>query len=99
MKKITYSPHLEFRLKVRGISKLLPKRIFQTAKEHYFDTLTRKNIAVKKARYKNKFREIAVIYEELGSQIILITVHPLKTFQKKRRIKSKRWQKILKEKG
>ncbi len=94
MSKIMYSAHLEFRLKIRSIPRLLPKQIFQISKEHYFDTQTRKNIAIKKVRYKNKVREVAVIYEKVGGHIILITIHPLKILQKEHRIKSKRWQKI-----
>lgn len=94
MPKIIYSSHLEFRLKLRGIPKSLPKRIFQTSRECYLDTQTGKSIAVKKVKYKNKVREMAVIYGKVGSQIILITIHPLKVLQKTRRIKSRRWQKI-----
>jgi len=94
MRKIVYSPHLIFRLKLREIPYFLPRRIYQTSKERYFDTETQKKIAVGKARYKNKLREMAVIYEEMNDQIILITVHPLKKYQKLNRIKSGRWQKL-----
>lgn len=94
MKKIVYSSHLLFRLELREISYLLPKRIYQTSKEHYFDKETFKKVAVKKVKFKEKLREIAVIYEEIDSEINLITIHPLKKYQKISRIKSKRWQKI-----
>jgi hypothetical protein len=94
MKKIVYSPHLIFRLKLREIPYFLPRKIYQTSKEHYFDTETQKKIAVGKTRYKNKLREMAVIYEEMNDQIILITIHPLKKYQKLNRIKLGRWQKL-----
>jgi hypothetical protein len=94
MKKIVYSPHLIFRLKLREIPYFLPRKIYQTSKEHYFDTETQKKIAVVKTRYKNKLREMAVIYEEMNDQIILITIHPLKKYQKLNRIKLGRWQKL-----
>lgn len=74
--KIIYSAHLEFRLKIRNISRLLPKRIFQTSKEHYFDTETGKSVAVISVKYKGKVREIAVMYEQVDSQITLATIHP-----------------------
>jgi biotin synthase-related radical SAM superfamily protein len=95
MKKIIYSPHLIFRLKWREIPYNLPREIYQTSKEHYFDRGTLKRVAIKKIKFKNKLREIALIYEEINNQINLITIHPLKKYQKISRIKSGRWQKIL----
>jgi len=41
-----------------------------------------------------KLREMAVIYEEINNQINLITIHPLKNYQKLSRIKLGRWQKL-----
>lgn len=95
MKKIIYSFHLLFRLKFREIPYFLPKKIYQDAKEHYFDKETFKRIAVKKIKFKNKSREMAVIYEEKDNRINLITIHPLKKHQKISRVKSGRWQRIL----
>ena len=94
MKKIVYSSHLRLRLKLREIPYLLPKEIYQTSKEHYFDKETLKKVAIKKVKFKEKFREMAVIYEEINNQINLITIHPLKDYQKISRIKSGRWQKL-----
>ena len=64
MKKIVYSSHLILRLKLREIPYLLPKKIYQTSKEHYFDKETLKKVAVKKVRFKKKIREMVVIYED-----------------------------------
>ncbi len=72
----------------------LPKKIYQISSEHYFDKETGKKVAVKKVKYKNKLREMVVIYEEINDQINLITIHPLKNYQKISRIKSGRGQKI-----
>ncbi|MEK7202823.1 MAG: hypothetical protein AAB653_00700 [Patescibacteria group bacterium] len=94
MKKIIYSSHLIFRLKLREIPYALPKEIYQTAKEQYFDKETFKRIAIKKVKFKNKLREMAIIYEEINDQINLITIHPLKDYQKISRTKSGRWQKL-----
>lgn len=94
MKKIVYSPHLILRSKLREISYFLPRKIYQTSKEHYFDKETLKKVAVKKVKFKKKIREMAVIYEEVDNQVNLITIHPLKNYQKINRIKSGRWQKI-----
>ena len=94
MKKIVYSPHLLLRLKLREIPYPLPKEIYQTSKEHYFDRETLKKVAVKRVKYKNKLREMAVVYEEINNQINLITIHPLKDYQKISRINSGRWRKL-----
>ena len=94
MKKIVYSSHLRLRLKLREIPYLLPKEIYQTSKEHYFDKETLKKVAINRVKFKEKLREMAVIYEEINNQINLITIHPLKKYQKISRIKSGRWQKI-----
>ena len=94
MKEVIYSSHLIFRLKLREIPYFLPKEIYEASNERYFDRETFKNIAVKRVEFKKKFREIAVVYEEINNQINLITIHPLKIYQKIKRIKSGRWQKL-----
>ena len=86
MEKIVYSSHLILRLKLRKIPYNLPKIICQTSKEHYFDKETFKKIAVKKVKFKNKLRGMAVVYKEINNQINLITIHPLKDYQKISRI-------------
>jgi hypothetical protein len=62
MVKIVYSKHLILRLKLREIPHNLPGKIYKLSKEHYFDVNTQKKIAVGKTLYKNKLREMAVIY-------------------------------------
>ena len=96
MKSVIYSSHLLFRLSFRGIPRTLPKRIFETSKERYFDTETLKFIAVKILKYKGKVREMALIYEEDNEKVVLISIHPLKILQKSNRIKSGRWTKYEK---
>lgn len=94
MKRISYTQHLELRLKIREIPYNLPEEIYEQADERYFDTVTKKLIAVSSASYKNKVREFAVVYEESEQGVRIITIHPLKTYQKFSRIQSKRWQKL-----
>lgn len=94
MRKIVYSPHLAFRLKFREIPHELPKIIYLTSKEHYFDKDTFKKVAVKNVQFKTETREMAVIYEDANGQVNLITVHPLKKYQKYNRVKSGRWVKL-----
>ena len=90
---IIYTPHLKFRLKVRNIPSYLPKRIFKEAKEHYYDTLTQHYVAVHNFKFHNKMREFALTYDKKEEMIEIITVHPLKSYQKIARINSGRWQK------
>lgn len=94
MQEIIYTQHLKLRLSLREIPYSLPKKIYQTSKQRYFDKETFKKVAIKKVKFKNKLREMAVIYEEINNQINLITIHPLKNYQKISRIKSGRWQKL-----
>lgn len=79
---------------MRGIPYELPKEIYLTAEEHYYDTETGRRVAVKKVKFKNRLREMAVIYDIRDERVDLITVHPLKNSQKANRIKSRRWQKL-----
>ena len=94
MEKIFYSNHLKFRLGIRKIPYNLPREIYLSAKEHYFDSQTLKLIAIKKIEFKGKAREMAVTYKKQDGSVRLITIHPLKTFQKTNRIQSGRWQKL-----
>ena len=94
MKEIHYTEHLNLRLKLREIPYNLPRKIYREAKERYFDNETKKIIAIKEIKYKNRTKEIALIYEETLTKVNLITIHPLKVYQKLGRIKSGRWQKL-----
>jgi hypothetical protein len=94
MKRVSYTPHLELRLRIREIPRDLLRKIYERAEERYLDNATGKFIAVSAAKYKDKLREFAVIYEEEGEEIRIITIHPLKPYQKFSRLQSKRWQKL-----
>lgn len=94
MKEAVYSSHLELRLKLRSIHYELPKIIYKTSSERYFDTITKLSIAVDKAAYKGKIRDVAVVYKDSTKEAMLITIHPLKLHQKNSRIKSGRWKKV-----
>jgi len=93
MEEIHYTEHLRLRLKVRDIPKELPRKILSEADERYWDTKTYKWIALKKVKYKNKEREFIVVYEKTAEIINLVTVHPIKVYQKYHRIKTGRWRK------
>ena len=69
MKEIYYTPHLELRLRLRSINHNIPKRIYLEAQERYYDVATQKLIAVKRLKYKEKVRELAVTYEEWENEV------------------------------
>ena len=94
VKKIVYTSHLEFRLKIRNIPYDLPKKIFQEAREHYHDTATGHCVAIDRCEFEGKVRDMAVTYDSKRYAVEIITVHPLKPYQKHSRINSGRWKKI-----
>lgn len=91
---IIYTSHLEFRLKIRNIPYDLPRKIFQQAKEHYYDNLTKHYIAMYKIEFEDKSKEFALTYDKKGDSVGIITVHPIKLYQKLSRINSGRWKMI-----
>ena len=91
---IIYTAHLKFRLKVRNIPTPLPKRVFKEAKEHYYDNSTGHYVAIHKLNFNDKIRDFAVTYDKKDDIMEIITIHPLKTYQKIARINSGRWQKL-----
>jgi len=91
---IIYTSHLEFRLKMRDIPHDLPRKIFQHAKEHYYDNLTRHYIAVHQVRSEGGIREMALTYDKEKDLVEIITLHPIKPYQKISRINSGRWIKL-----
>lgn len=88
---VQYADHLRLRLALRKIPEQLPRKIYQRAKEQFFDTVTHHCVRVDRARYAGKLREMAVSFEETEKAILLITIHPLKARQKTNRIHSGRW--------
>ena len=94
MKKIIYTPHLEFRLEKRGVSSDIPGKIYQNSVEKYYDSYTDHKIAVDSLDYCGRERDVMIAYDEFEDRIEIVTVHPLKWMQKQQRIRSKRWTRI-----
>jgi hypothetical protein len=76
---------------LRQVPEQLPRRIYYRAKERFFDAVTHHGVAVARARYAGKIREMAVSFEDNGETVTLITIHPLKERQKTNRINARRW--------
>ena len=78
---------------MRNIPYDLPHRIFKEGKEHYYDTYTKHFVILCKIEFEGKLREMALTYDRKKDLIELITVHPIKLYQKVSRINSGRWEK------
>lgn len=91
--ELKYTEHLAFRLRIRKIPHDLPYKIFRDAKEHYYDTQTNHYIAVCEVKFEGKIREMALSYDRHQNLVEIITVHPIKSYQKHGRISSGRWKK------
>ena len=91
---IRYSEHLFTRLRLRKIPERLPRHIILKARSRFFDTETNLEIAVARAKFMGKTRDIMVAYRRRGADVLLITIHPLKLNQVKNRIASGRWKSI-----
>ena len=83
--------HLRLRLALRRIPEGLPRRVHKRAKELFYDRMTGNLVAVARARYSGRTRDVMVAFLEKDDEVLLITVHPLKPQQKANRIASGRW--------
>src|SRR5262245_54498814 len=90
-KRIRYSDHLQLRLNLRRIPSPLPRNVYRRAKELFYDSRTGHFVAVARARYGGRFREMMVAFSETKEEVTLVTAHPLKPRQKANRIASGRW--------
>lgn len=70
-KRVVYVDHLYLCLALRQVPEQLPRRIYLRAKEQFFDTNTQHRVAVARARYAGKMREMAVSFENGGGVITL----------------------------
>lgn len=96
-KEVSYTSHLQLRMRIREIGDNLPRKIYEKSKEIYFDFHTEYYVAVSEAYYKGKTREMAVTYEETADEVKIITIHPLKLYEKLSKIRRGRWQKSERE--
>ncbi len=90
-KEIIYTAHLQLRIKLRDIPYKLPQKIYEEAKERYFDSTTNYYVVVDTIYYKGKSREMVVVYQETVDKIEIVTIHPLKIDEKLSKIKNGRW--------
>jgi hypothetical protein len=89
---IEYSKHLETRLKLRGIDRHLPRRIFDESQARYLDCETGYGVAVMSVQLAGKTRDVMIAYENRENAVTIITIHPLKAGQVDNRVAKGRWR-------
>ena len=91
--KIVYIDHLIERIELRGIPYDLPKEVYQSREEVFFDTQTNHFAALSKKEYFGKLRTIVIPFDKFSDRIELVTIHPIEEKDKMQRIRSGRWVK------
>ncbi|MDP3940801.1 MAG: hypothetical protein Q8Q49_00680 [bacterium] len=91
--KIVYRPHLKERLKQRKIPTEYPKQIIESPEQEYFDTLAKRNIAIKKLFYEGSLRSMLVAYDIIKSTIEIVTIHVISSREIKNKVRAGRWKK------
>lgn len=88
---IILSDHLKLRIKIRRISRLLPKKIIEQYEDLYFDKETSHWTAVKKEKYAGKIRPMVAVFDRINSDVKIITVYPSDEREISARITRGRW--------
>lgn len=91
--KIVYKPHLRIRLKQRKIPFSFPKQIIESPEQNYFDTLAKRNIAIKKLFFEDKMRNIVVAYDIIKNEIEIVTIHVISDKEIENKVRIGRWRK------
>ena len=89
--EIRYSRHFTGQKAARSFPDGLAEAILQYPDRRYYDNLNRSLVAVKAIYFAGRERDIAVAYARQGDAVTLLTIHPLKTGQQRRRRESGRW--------
>ena len=90
-KPFRYSEHLEDRLVLRHIERDLPERIIREAERSFTDIATGYRIAVATVVYRGGDHLMMVAFEETGSEIVAVSIHPLEERDVDRKIRNGRW--------
>ncbi len=91
--KILLSSHLKIRLKERKIPRNYPNKILFNPDVRFVDAVTNYKIAVKDLEYNSKIRSMVVVYDIIGLEIRVITIHPISNKEIANKLKRGRWVK------
>jgi len=96
-KPVRFKPSQHFleRLESRHIGLETAEEVFWQADDYFFDSNTGNYVAVRLMNYGGTDREIALVYDiAVNDEVTFVSIHPLKSGQKERRIQSNRWHKL-----
>ena len=85
--KYIWSDYIKYRVKSRGFDLTIIERILRYSSERYFDTMTRRLVAVG----KHDDRLVMIPYERTADSIKPITIHAITRQQIKFRLKTGRF--------
>lgn len=86
--EIRYSRHFAGQKAARSFPDGLAETIVQYPDHRYYDNRNRSLVAVKAIYFAGRERDIAVAYARQGDAVTLLTIHPLKAGQQRRRLES-----------
>ena len=89
--EIRYSPHFNYRHTRRLFPEGSGEAVLQNADAHYYDTLRRRFVAVKRMFVLGAERNVALAYEIEDNITRLVTILPLKEGQQRNRMQRVRW--------
>ncbi len=89
--EITYSNHLQFKIRVRRIPEDIPERICRESTQRYYNHHTLRHIAVMQVHYQRRRTLMMIAFDQHPDHIEIITIHPITRQQIQDRSNSGRW--------
>ena len=90
--EILYLRHFNEQKAVREFPDGFAETLFRNADSYYYDRVTGRFVAVKRAYFKGRERDIALAYEIESDVIVFVTITLLKERQQQNRVSSGRWE-------
>ena len=90
--EISYLRHFIDRKEIREFPDGFAETLFRDADSYYRDHLRGRFVAVKRANFKGRERDIALVYEIENNGIVFVTIIVLKERQQQNRVSSGRWE-------
>ena len=89
--EIQYSPHLQFKLRVRGIANDLPAQIYRESKQRFYNHHSVRRVAVMETLYLKRRTLMMIAYDQFPDRVEIVTIHPITKSQIQDRVRDGRW--------
>ena len=90
--EISYLRHFVDQKAVREFPDGFAETLFRNADNYYYDCLRGRFVAVKRAHFKGRERDIALVYEIEDDSVVFVTITVLKERQQQNRVSAGRWE-------